>query len=186
MRFALTLCLSLMLSGCSKARNSAPAIMQSPVSAMLSVRVGSAQTFTATLKDTIGGSQIAEVTLSIMSDDVIPGIRSRWSVNECLIRYDIAANAIWLVPDVGGTWGSHAITAGSSSTFSNSQCTVLASGSSAQISGNTVTVNLELKFTAEFAGTKQLYMASEDVNGNWSDNYQQSFGSFIVAATRTP
>jgi hypothetical protein len=63
---------------------------------------------------------------------------------------------------------------------------VVASGSFAKISGNTVTVDLELKFTAKFAGTKQLYMASEDVNGNWSANYQQQFGSFTVAEARTP
>jgi hypothetical protein len=62
----------------------------------------------------------------------------------------------------------------------------MAVGSSAQVSGDTVTVNLELKFTAQFAGTKQLYMASEDVNGNWSANYQQQFASFTVAAGRTP
>jgi hypothetical protein len=188
MRFGLALCFGLLLSGCSKVRNAAPTMMQSasPVSVMLSVGIGSAQTFTAAFKDPKGGSQIAEVTLSIMSNNVLPGGKSRWSGNECLVRYDIAANAIWLVPDVGGTWGSHAITAGSSSTFSNSQCTVLASGSSAQISGNTVTVNLELKFAAEFAGTKQLYLASEDVDGNWSANYQQPFGSFIIPAARTP
>jgi hypothetical protein len=62
----------------------------------------------------------------------------------------------------------------------------MASGSSARISGNTVTVNLEFKFTAGFAGKKQLYMASEDGNGNWSANYQQQFGSFTVAAAPTP
>jgi hypothetical protein len=60
----------------------------------------------------------------------------------------------------------------------------MASGSSAQVSGNTVTVNLEVTFDADFAGTKQLYLGSEDVNGNWSANYQQQFGSFtVVAAT---
>jgi hypothetical protein len=157
-----------------------------PVSAMLSVGTGSAQTITATFNDPNGGSQIAEVTISIMSDEVLPGGRSKWSSKECLVRYDIATNAIWLVPDVGGTWGSHPITAGTSSAFSNSQCTVVASGASAQISGNTLTVNIELKFTAEFAGTKQIYLASEDVNGNWSAGYQKQFGSFAVAATPTP
>jgi hypothetical protein len=188
MRFAMTLCFILILDGCSKIRSSTPATMQSasPISVKLLVGTGSTQTFTATFEDPNGGSRISEITLSIMSNDARPGGRSRWSANECLVRYDIAANAIWLVPDMGGTWGSHPITAGSSSTFSNSQCTVVASGSSARVSGNTVTVNLEFKFTSEFAGKKQLYMASEDVNGNWSANYQQQFGSFIVATAQTP
>jgi hypothetical protein len=188
MRFALILCLTLTLVGCSKTRGPAPAMTQtaSPVSAMLSVGIDSAQMFTATFNDPNGGSQIAEVTLSIMSDNIKPGGRSRWSANQCLVRYDIAANAIWLVPDVGRTWGSHSITAGSSSTFSNSQCTVMASGSSAQISGNAVTVNFQLKFTAKFAGTKQLYATCEDVKGNWSADYQRQFSSFTVAAVRGP
>jgi hypothetical protein len=184
-RFCLSLFFSLILCGCSTIRKSAPS-SASPVSAMLSVDVGSPQRFTATFKDPKGGSQIAEITLSIMSNNVLPGGRSRWSAHECLVRYDIATKAIWLVPDMGGTWGSQPMTAGSSSTFSNSQCTVMAAGSSAQTSGNTVTVNFELTFTAQFTGTKQLYMASEDVNGNWSANYQQQFASFTVAAARRP
>ena len=184
MRFTLILCLTLV--GCSKTRNPAMTQTASPVSAMLSVGIDSAQMFTATFNDPNGGSQIAEVTLSIMSDNIRPGGRSRWSANQCLLRYDIAENAIWLVPDVGGTWGSHSITAGSSSTFSNSQCTVLASGSSAQVSGKTVTVDLQVKFTDKFAGTKQLYVTCEDTKGNWSPDYQRQFSSFIVAAVPTP
>ena len=185
MRFGLTLCFSLILCGCSTTRKSAPAIA-SPVSAMLSVDVDSPQRFTATFQDHDGGSQIAEVTLSVMSNNVLPGGKSRWSANECLVRYDIATKAVWLVPDMGGAWGYRSITAGSSSTFSNSQCTVSAGGFSAQTSGNTLTVNFELTFSSQFKGTKQLYMACEDVNGKWSANYQQQFASFTVAPGRTP
>jgi hypothetical protein len=91
-----------------------------------------------------------------------------------------------MVPNMGGTWGYRSITAGSSSTLSNSQCTVVASGSSAQISGNTLTVNFEVSFSTKFSGTKQLYLGSEDVNGNWSPDYLQPFGSFTVAAPVSP
>jgi len=87
---------------------------------------------------------------------------------------------------MGGTWGYRSITAGSSSILSNSQCTVVASGSSEHISGNTITVSLEVRFQAKFAGTKQLYLGSEDVNGNWSADYLQPFGSFTVAAPASP
>jgi hypothetical protein len=185
MRFAVILCCAIILDGCSNTRIAAPAT-SSPVSVTSSPGRGSAQIFTATYKDPNGGSQIAEATLSIMSNNVLPGSRSRWSANECLVRYDIATNAIWLVPNVGGMWGYRSITAGSSSTLNNSQCTIMASGSSAQISGNTVTVKLEVTFPAEFTGTKQLYMGSEDVNGNWSANNQQQFGSFTVASATSP
>ena len=61
----------------------------------------------------------------------------------------------------------------------------MASGSSVEISADTVMVYLELKFTPQFAGPKQLYLASADVNGKWSANYQQPFGSFTVTAVPT-
>ncbi len=184
MRFALILCSSLILTSCSKPRDAglAKTKLASPVSAMLLVSAGSAQMFKATYQDPNGGSHIKEVTFSVMSEGVAPGAKSRWSANECLVRYDMPANAIWLVPDGGGTWGSHPITAGSSSTFSNSQCTVMASGSSAKVDGNMVTINLELEFAPAFAGTKQIYLASADVNDRWSNNYQERFGNFTISA----
>jgi hypothetical protein len=180
-RFALILCCALFLNGCSNAKTAVHGTA-SPVSVTPSSGRGSTQTFTATYKNSTDASRIAEVTLSIMSDNVLPASRSGWSTNECLLRYDVATNAIWMVPNMGGTWGDRSITAGSSSTLSNSQCRVVASGSSAQISGNTLMVNLEVIFSAKFAGRKQLYLGSEDVNGNWSANYMQQFGSFTVVA----
>lgn len=186
MRLALVLLSGFIFAGCSKHPNAGVPKETSayPVSATLLVSTGSAQRFTATFQDAGGGSHVKEVTFSIMSDRVLPGGKSHWSANQCLLRYDIATNAIWLVPDVGGTWGSHSITAGSPSTFSNSQCVVIASGSSAQISRNIVTINLELEFTPEFAGTKQIYLATADVNDKWSDDYQKQFGEFTIGAAR--
>ncbi|HZU32020.1 MAG TPA: hypothetical protein VFB79_12960, partial [Candidatus Angelobacter sp.] len=144
---------------------------------------GSAQLFTATYTDPNGGGDIAEGVLNIMSN-VVPGTAG-WSAHECLLRYDISTNAIWLVPDAGGAW-SGPITAGTSSTLSNSQCTVMAAGSSAQISGTTVTTKFLVTFTAAFVGGKQLYLESEDARGSWSTNYQQQFGSYSVTATASP
>jgi hypothetical protein len=187
MRFALMLGFALMLEGCLKSCTILPVTLSSssPVSATLSNAEDSSAIFTATFQDPKGAAHIAEVTLSVLSDNVRPGSRSQWSANECLVRYDIPTHALWLVPNVGGTWGSHSISAGSSSSFGNSQCTVLASGSSAQISGNTVTVHVQLKFKPGFAGVKQIYTASEDVAGDWNASPQQ-FGSFTVASAATP
>jgi hypothetical protein len=188
MRLCLIFCSTLILCGCSTARKSDKAKTQSamPVSVMPLIEAGATQRFTATFSDPRGGSNITEVTMSVMSNSVLPGGKSRWSAKECLVRYDIATNAIWLVPDMGGTWGSQSIIAGSPASFSNSQCAVMAIGSSTQISGDTVTVNLALRFMPRFTGVKQLYLQSEDVNGKWSANYQQQFGSFTVAASGTP
>ncbi len=182
MRFLVTLCFTLLLTGCSKSWIAAPLTMKSavPVSVSPSSGSGSTQMFTATYQDPKGGSHIAKAALSVMTNNVRPGGRSGWSTNECLLRFDLAKNAIWLVPNMGGTWGYHPIVAGSSSTLSNSQCTVLASGSSARILDNTVVVSFEVKFAPDFAGEKQIYLQSADVDGRWSANYQQQFGSFAV------
>jgi hypothetical protein len=186
MRLLFALCSCLILAGCSKPQNSGTTKEGSayPVSATLLVNTISPQMFTAVFHDPAGGSHIKEVTFSVMTDKTVPGGISRWSAHECLVRYDIATNAIWLVPDVGGTWGSHSIIAGSSTTFSNSQCTVMATGSSAQVSGDSVTINLELEFTPVFSGTKRIYLGCADVNDKWSDNYQKQFGEFTIRATQ--
>lgn len=182
MRLIVALCLTLALTGCSKSWIAAPLTMQSavPVSVAPSSGNGPTQVFTATYQDPKGGSHIANAVLSVMANSVRPGGRSGWSTNECLMRFDLAKNTIWLAPNMGGTWGYHPIVAGSSSALSNSQCTVMASGSSARTLGNMVTVSFEVKFAPEFAGEKQLYLQSGDVNDKWSANYQQPFGSFTV------
>ena len=144
---------------------------------------GSAQLFSVTATDAKGGSDVAEIVLNIMSN-VVPGT-SGWSAHECLLRYDLATDAIWLVPDAGGTW-SGPVTARSGSTLSNSQCTVLAEGSSKQVSSNSAVASFLVTFTAGFAAAKQLYLEALDGGGSWSTNYQQQFGSFSVTATASP
>jgi hypothetical protein len=183
MRFVVACCLTLVLAGCSKPWIAAPLTMQSavPVSVTTSSGSGSTQIFTATYRDPKGGSHIAKATLSVMASSVQPGSRPGWSTNGCLIRFDLVQNAIWLAPNMGGTWGYHPIVAGSSSTLSNSKCTVMASGSSARTLGDTIIVNFEVNFAPEFAGKKQLYLQCADASGKWSANYQQPFGSFTVA-----
>jgi len=155
----------------------------SPVSVTPSSGSGSAQLFSASSVDFNGASDVQEGVLNIMSN-VVPGTPG-WSANECLLRYDIATNNIWLVPDAGGVW-SGPVTSGTTATLGNSQCTVIAAGSFAQLSGNTATVNFLVTFTGGFAGAKQLYLEAEDVRGNWSTNFQQQFGSFSVTATASP
>jgi hypothetical protein len=183
MRFVVVFCFVLILYGCSKSWIAAPLTMQSavPISVVPSSARGPAQIFIATYQDPKGGSHIAKAALSVMASNVQPGSKSGWSTNECLIRFDLTQNAIWLAPNMGGTWGYHPIVAGSSSTLSNSQCTVMASGSSARTLGNMAIVSFKVKFAPEFVGEKQLFLQCADINGKWSANYQQPFGSFTVA-----
>src|SRR5246500_3644136 len=155
----------------------------SPLSVTPGSSSGSAQLFSVTISDPNGAGDVAEGVLNIMSN-VVPGTTG-WSAHECLLRYDFATNNIWIVPDAGGAW-SGPITAGSSATLTNSQCTVFAAGSFKQSSGNSVTANFQVTFTGGFAGAKQLYLEGEDIRGSWNTNFQQQFGSYTVSTTASP
>jgi hypothetical protein len=156
-----------------------------PVSVAISPGGEFARRITAIFQDPKGGSHIHEVTVSVMSGTLRPGDRKGWSQKECLMRYDVQAQELALVPNIGGMWGTHPAKVGSQAMLRNSQCTVYAAGSSSQISGETLTVNLAVDFEPEFSGEKQVFLSSEDAEGVWSANYQQAFGSVTVANGRT-
>lgn len=182
---AISIVFGALLIGC---RRVAPMRMDSsvPVAVAVSPAGGPGQRFTATFQDPKGGSHIRKVTVSVMSGALRPGDQKKWSAKECLMRYDVQAQEIALVPNVGGMWGTHTVKAGSSETLKNSQCTVVAAGASSQISGKTLTVNLAVEFAPGFAGEKRVYLSSEDAEGVWSANYQQAFGSLTVADLKMP
>jgi len=153
-----------------------------PVSVVISPGEGLGQRVTATFQDPKGGGHIREVTVSVMSDGLRPGDQRQWSAKQCLMRYDVQAQEIDLVPNMGGMWGTHAAKVGSSAMVKNSQCTVMAAGASSQVVGRSLTVNLLVEFSPEYAGEKRVYLQSEDAKGVWSANYQQAFGSLTVAS----
>jgi hypothetical protein len=86
----------------------------------------------------------------------------------CYVYYKPGANGLWLRNDAGTAWLGP-VTLGSSSTLSNSQCTLNASLSSAAGSGNNLSVSLALSFTTAFAGAKNIYMYAADKSGASSD-----------------
>jgi hypothetical protein len=153
-----------------------------PVSMAISSTGGLGQRLAAVFQDPKGGGHIRTVTVSVMSDGLRPGGQRRWSAKQCLMRYDLQAQEINLVPNMGGVWGSHAAKVGSAAVVKNSQCTVMAAGASSQVEGKSLMVNLVVEFAPEFSGEKGVYLQSEDAEGVWSANYQQAFGSLTVAS----
>jgi hypothetical protein len=100
---------------------------------------GSEQAFVATYTGPNGVADVQSVSLYIMNG-VAPGSDSGWSANECILNYKISSGVIQLAQDAGGAFLSTTATAGTAQTVSNSQCTVLATLSSSNISGNSVSV----------------------------------------------
>jgi hypothetical protein len=169
------------LAGC---RRVAPMRMDSstPVSVAISPNGEAGQRLAAVFQDPKGGGHIRTVTVSVMSDGLRPGGQKRWSAKQCLMRYDLQAQEINLVPNMGGEWGSHAAKVGSAEALKNSQCTVMAAGASSQVEGKSLVVNLVVDFAPEFSGEKGVFLQSEDAAGVWSASYQRAFGRLTVAS----
>jgi hypothetical protein len=82
--------------------------------------------------------------------------------NDCWMFYSPATNLLYLANNAGAFSGSP-LALGTSGTLQNSQCTVNVGGSSASMSGNTLTVNVALSFAPAFAGAKNIYLYSQNV-----------------------
>jgi len=156
-----------------------------PVSVSPASGSGSEQAFVATYTDPNGVTDVQSVSLYIMNG-VAPGSDSGWSANECILNYTISSGVIQLAQDAGGAFLSTTATAGTAQTVSNSQCTVLAILSSSTISGNSVTVNFFVTFTAAFSGAKQLYLSAEDQEGQNITNFQTQVGIYNATASVSP
>ena len=150
----------------------------SPVSVSPASGTGGSQTFTLVFNDPNGGADISAVNMYIMSG-VVPGA-SGWSAHECIVQYLVATGAVSVVIDAGGSFGVSATSGGVSS---NSQCTAYGAGSSATVSGNTLTVKLNIVFDgSDYNGTKQIYLFASNKAGQYNSNYQQQFGSWTIPA----
>lgn len=124
---------------------------------------GTGTTFTVTASDLDGASDLSQVRLLIGS--------STAQTSSCVVIYSVPNNTLSLLAD-NGTTSAGLIVPGSSSTLSNSQCTLRGTGSSATPSGNTVTVGINLQFTAAFGGSRNVYGSAVDASGG-TDPYRQ-------------
>jgi hypothetical protein len=151
----------------------APTVV-SAVSAGPNAGSGSTQTFTMQYSDTAGGNDLA--TAWVWFNPTF----SATSTNSCLIQYTRANGAINLLND-GSSW--MAGTPGSGSTLQNSQCAINLAGSSASVSGDTLTLNLAMTFKPAYAGAKNIYMFA--ANGSTISGWQARGAWTVPAAPAT-
>jgi hypothetical protein len=156
-----------------------------PISISPSSGSGSVQAFIATYTDPNSATDVQSLSLFIMNG-VAPDSKSGWSANACILNYTIGSGVIQLVQDAGGAFLSNTAIAGTVQTVSNSQCTVLAILSSANISGNTVTVTFYVEFTAPFRGAKQLYLSAGNPEGDNNTNLPPQVGNYNVTSSVLP
>jgi hypothetical protein len=131
---------------------------------------GSSQTFSLVYGDPYGYADLGVVMMHLQAQLV--------GNNACYLQYTVAANTVQLINDAGtGTVGSGG-TLGASGTLANSQCTLNLAASSASGSGNNLTVNLALSFTAAFVGPKNASMNAVNL-ANGAAGWQK-LGSWTV------
>ncbi|MGC1293448.1 MAG: hypothetical protein WA869_00280, partial [Alloacidobacterium sp.] len=182
--FKLSRVLALLLMGFSVA-GTVHAQSADPVSISPSSGSGSVQAFIATYADPNSAMDIQSLSLLIMNG-VAPDSKSGWSANACILNYTIGSGVIQLVQDAGGAFLSNTAIAGTDQTVSNSQCTVLAILSSANIFGNSVTVTFYVEFTAAFRGAKQLYLSAGNPENDNNSNFPTQVGDYNVTASVSP
>ena len=82
------------------------------------------------------------------------------TISGCAVIYNRAQNTLALLTDAGAQPAS-TLTPGSGSA-QNSQCTLVGSSSTVTVSGNVLTLGLQITFLPAFAGAKDLYMNAVD------------------------
>jgi len=117
---------------------------------------GTAETFTIPLTDTKGAADIGVVNVIVNSS--IDGRQA------CFLAYVNSTNTLLLVDDQGDAGGPFAgsMVLNQQSNIQNSQCLITGVGSSAQSSGNTLTLTLNVTFKAAFVGNRTFYIAGRD------------------------
>ncbi|MGA8028721.1 MAG: alpha-amylase family glycosyl hydrolase [Bryobacteraceae bacterium] len=100
--------------------------------------------------------------------------------NACVVYYNQDNNNLSLETDAGnGLTGP--IQPGSSSTLSNTQCTIKGAGTTVSTSGNTTTLHLAVTASGSFTGAKSIYMLATDNNGKQSG--WQNEGTWTLPAS---
>ena len=128
------------------------------------VSTGASQSYAFQFSDPDGFQDLS--VLNVLINTALDGRQG------CYIAYSRPDNVLYLVNDAGDAGGSYAgsIVLNGSGAVSNSQCTVNGAGSSVSDSGNTLTLTLNMSFSAGFGGNKVVYLAVRDSvqnNSGW-------------------
>ncbi|MEZ5402355.1 MAG: BACON domain-containing carbohydrate-binding protein [Bryobacteraceae bacterium] len=114
-----------------------------------------------TFSDTNGATDLSVVNILINN-----GLDGR---NACYLAYARETGTLYLIDDAGTAGGPYAGTLqipGGTGSIANSQCTIRAEQSGAQVSGNTLTVVLNMAFSPSFAGGRTIYLSARDSGNN--------------------
>jgi hypothetical protein len=149
----------------------APTVGITADSATPSSGSGTTQTFALQYSDGAGATDLANVWVWFTA--AFGGSSS----NSCMLYYNRPTGTLNLLSD-GSMWMQGA--RGRRSTVQNSQCAANLAGSSATLSGNTLTLNLAMTFRPSYAGTKTIYMFGQSASGVSSG--WQSRGSWTIPA----
>ena len=145
----------------------------SPVSVTPSSGSGSSQVFSFVSSSPRGYAALSAVQVVVNNTLV--------SVGECYFVYYPGGNDLYLVNDASSGWAG-SITLGQSGTLQNSQCSVNAAASSSSGSGNNLTLNVALTFSAAYYGAKNIYMDAYD----GADSGWQQKGAWTVPGATGP
>jgi hypothetical protein len=117
---------------------------------------GTTQIFTAQFADTAGGSTITAAALLVNA--------SASTAFGCYVSYSPFTNLFSIYTDAGTAVLSTVIpgTGGAQ----NNECALSGAGSSATVSGNTLTVTFNVTFQPAFPGAKSTYLLAADANSN--------------------
>lgn len=129
---------------------------------------GSSQVFTFTFTDPRGAADLTWLRVLLHSQQT--------SVGGCYLEVDPVGLIAYLYDDAGA--GYSAARLGSSDTVQNSQCKLVAAGSSVSLSGTQATLILDLRFQAGFAGVRSVWANASDQTGFTSGSPQ--LGVFTV------
>ena len=108
------------------------------------------------------------------------GLETTWALinnaldgaGACYVAYYRPGNLLLLLPDNGNaSQATSMVLNGGSTSLSNSQCTILGSGSSASVNGNQLSVTLNTVFKPAFAGRKGVWLGAATLSGQ-SSNWQ--------------
>lgn len=104
---------------------------------------GNSVSYVLTVSDPAGASDLSTVQLTVGSSTAL--------ASACSVSYSAQTNTLGLTNDAGTAFAAY-LSPGQATTISNSQCTLTGSGSSVQLTGNTLTMTVSLQFASAFAG----------------------------------